>query len=162
MMKTNTIHTRAGAALLAVLACSTLGLAACGGGSGSSQQAYCDKVKNLGDFESKLNTADSSDPKAAAKLFTDLSTSMTDIAKSAPSDIKGEWDKISSVFGEISTAMKPLAELDLSDPSKIDPKTLENLQAIAPKMAALQETMKSSGDAIDVYTKDKCGFSIGK
>ncbi len=147
-----------------VIAASTLGLAACGGSSSDSagsKGSYCDKVKALGDFEAKMTALDPTDMNGTISALAGLSTDLKEVADVAPDDIKPEWDKVTTVFTELSTALAPLKDLDLSDPTKIDPKLLTDLQALAPKMQSLQSDMAAATDAIDVHTTKECGFALG-
>ncbi len=145
---------------------STLGLTACGGSSsssasGSSSGSYCDKVKAIGDFETRLNALDSSDMKGSIQTISDLSAEMKEVTAVAPEAVKADWEKVSGVFGELATAMAPLKDVDLADPTKIDPKALEALQALAPKMQTLQTDMTAATEAIDLNTTKECGFALG-
>jgi hypothetical protein len=164
-MNRNTFRT---AALAATLVCS-VGLAACGGsssesadgGSSGSSGSYCDKVKSLGDFQSRLNGLDASDMKGSIQTITDLSAEMKDVTASAPAEVKADWEKVSGVFNDLSNAMAPLKDLDLSDPTKVKPEQLTALQALAPKLSTMQSDLTASTDAIDLNTTKECGFSLG-
>lgn len=156
------------AALVATLVCA-VALVGCGGsssksadgGSGSSGGSYCAKVKKLGDFESRLTGLDASDMKGSIQTITDLSAEMKDVTSSAPSDVKDDWEKVTAVFTQLSDAMAPLKELDLSDPTKVKPEQLAALQALAPKMQSMQADLTAATDAIDLNTTKECGFSLG-
>jgi hypothetical protein len=165
-MKRNTFRT---AALAATLVCS-FGLAACGGsssesadgGSSGSSGSYCDKVKSLGNFETRMSGLDASDMKGSIQAITELSAEMKDVTASAPDDVKADWEKVTAVFTELSDAMAPLKDLDLSDPSKVKPEQLTALQALAPKMSTMQTDLTEATDAIDLNTTKECGFALGE
>jgi hypothetical protein len=152
------------AVLAATLAC-TIGLSACGGSSSDSAASgggYCDEVKALGDFETRLSSLDQSDMKASVQTISDVAAQIKDVSESAPDDIKSEWSTVAGVFGELATAMKPLTELDLSDPTKVDPEQLAALQELAPKMESMTKDMTAATDKIDEHTTKECGFSLGQ
>jgi archaellum component FlaC len=147
-------------AIFALAGMSTLGLTACGGGSASAA-AYCDKAKALGDVDERMEKVDQNDMKALATEFEKLSIEVKDIAAASPDGIKPEWDRMNAVIGDIAKTFGPLKDLDLSDPSKIDPKFLEELSSMGTKMEGLDKEMTSVSDKIDTFTAKECGFKVG-
>jgi hypothetical protein len=151
---------RVGCALATSLfVCSAVVLSACGGSKAqTADQAYCDQVKAVGDFTQALSKVDPTDVKGSATKLTELTAKLNSIAAVAPAEIKPQWVEVAKTFTMLSSAMKKMESVDLSDPSKIDPKLIETLGQVKDNAKA----MDAQGEAIDVFTKDKCGFAIGK
>jgi hypothetical protein len=134
------------------------GLSSCGGGKKTADQAYCEQVKAMGDFTTALGGVDPTDMKGSAKKLAEITTKLDSIVAVSPAEIKPEWVKVAGTFSKLSVAMKALDGVDLTDPSKIDPKliaTLGELRTSTPDLNA-------QGETIDIFTKAKCGFAIGK
>jgi hypothetical protein len=136
-------------------------LSACGSGSGSSDQAYCDKVKTLGSIDTKLDNVDPTNLKASVALFDELAVSIKDIAGSSPEKIKGDWESMATIMSSMSSVMKPISEIDFADPSKITPEIVKDIEGMRPKMEALGSDIDAVGERIDVFTREKCGFAVG-
>jgi hypothetical protein len=142
-----------------VLATGFFVLSACGGTKAkTADQAYCDQVKAVGDFTQALGKVDPTDIKASATKLTELTGKLNNIAAVAPAEIKPQWVAVAKTFTMLSSAMTKMEGIDLSDPSKIDPKLIETLGQVKDS----SKSMDAQGEAIDIFTKDKCGFAIGK
>jgi hypothetical protein len=83
------------------------------------------------------------------------------VASSAPEKIKGDWDTMATTMSSMSSIMKPISEIDLTDPTKIDATMLKDIEAMGPKMETLGADIDAVGERIDVFTKEKCGFAVG-
>jgi ABC-type glycerol-3-phosphate transport system substrate-binding protein len=144
-----------------VLVAGLLVLAGCGGGSSSDAAAgagkYCDKVKALGDFTDKLSQVDVVDRSGTAKKLADLSNDIGEIVNVAPAEIKPQWTVVGEIFTKLSSTMEASKDVDVSDPSQIDPKIMAALN----ELRTAPDELDKQGEAIDIYTKEACGFAIG-
>jgi hypothetical protein len=148
---------RKGVAALVVGFVGLAGLTGCGGGSSNASGTYCDKVKELGDFTDRLGEVDPTDLKGSAKRLGELSKDLDEIVTVAPAEIKQQWTAVAAIFTKLNTAMQSVQDVNLSDPSTIDPKTI----AVFGELRTAPDQLDEQGEAIDVYTKEACGFAIG-
>ncbi len=137
---------------------SVIGLVSCGGGKKTADQVYCDRVKAIGDFTTALSDVDPTDVKGSAKKLAEISTKINKITEVSPPEVKTEWTKVGETFRRLGEAMSAAQGVDFSDPSKVDPKLLGTLA----ELRTSTKDMDKLGETIDIFTKDKCGFAIGK
>ncbi len=145
---------------VAMVVLGSAALVGCGGstaGGSSGAQAYCSKVKKLGDFTDKLSAVDVTDRAGTAKQLSDISTDIADIVSVAPTDIKPQWTVVGEIFIKLSAAMEASKDIDIANATEIDPKTL----AALAELRTAPDELDKQGEAIDIYTKEACGFAIG-
>jgi hypothetical protein len=143
---------------IALSVLSVMGLASCGAGKKTADQAYCDQVKAIGDFTTALDDVDPTDTKGSAKKLAEISAKINKITDVSPPEVKTEWTRVGQTFRRLGEAMDAAQGVDFSDPSKIDPKLLATLA----ELRTSTKDMDQLGETIDIFTKGKCGFAIGK
>ena len=134
--------------------------AASSGGGSNPDSDYCKKVKTTAAAFSGL---DDVEPQNFGDLIAALEkagTEVSEVAEVAPDSIKGDWKAMADVITDAAEALAPFKDLDLSDPTSIDPAKLAELETIGPKLESLGTTIESSQAKIDDVTQAECGFKL--
>jgi hypothetical protein len=160
MNSTSSTRTRRFAAVALTGLIGAVGLSACGSSS-SSAGAYCDKVKEVQGLESAMDDLDPTNMGESIKTIEKLASTLKGVASAAPSEIKPEWDIMSESMDQMTAALSPFKDIDLTNPESIDPSKLADLQKMSESMDGLGEKVEAAGDKIDTYTEKACGFKIG-
>lgn len=138
-MKTRLTKTLAAVSTAAFL---TLGLAACGGGSGSVD-AFCESGES--DIDNAMDDVDAEDPAAMVKAITDANDKIQDMK--APSEIADDWATLQKGFGELADNLK---DVDTSDPEAFS----EGVMAAAGTMGS--EEFTTASEKVSKYVDENC------
>ncbi|WP_020573733.1 hypothetical protein [Actinopolymorpha alba] len=111
---------RTGALVLAV-GLGLAGLTACS----SSDKAYCDKVRAVGE-EALAGNASATDPTKLSQVSTDY----REIADVAPSDVKEHWKVLATAMEDLGDLLKDPANMDASKAQETSSKMQESLKAV--------------------------------
>lgn len=137
--------------VVAAVALSMTGLAACSGGD----EAYCGK---LDDARSVLDVESSMDDlEAVSEQFAKAKGQVEEISSVAPEEVKEQWTAMSEGIDEMSPALKEFEKI--GDPAELSPEEqAELLQKV--DMQAVQDSstkVMEAGQAIDKDSEERCG-----
>ena len=128
-----------------------LALAACGGGGGGgSTSAFCDTLKKDKDKFDALS--DSSDLNSKQSESAALAA-FNDLVKKAPSEIKGDMQKLADGLKQLETVSSSLE----SAFSKGD---FEKASSIEASASNLSSDFEKASKNVEKFAKDKCGIDL--
>ncbi len=135
-------------------------LAACSGSDTKSANGYCDQVKLSAQTIVGLDNLDSQNLGALTGGLKEASAEFDKIISVAPAGIKTEWESTGKAISGAATLLEPFKNLDLSDPSKIEPAELTKFTEAAKGLQNLGPTIDANSKKIDEFTKKECGFTL--
>jgi hypothetical protein len=123
---------------------------------------YCNQALFIDHIQLRLEKMDPSDMRSVVAELRELSAEVNSITAVAPEAIKSDWERMNTVIGNIASSFAAYEDVDLSNPSGIDEKTMEGLAGLEDKIEVLDHAeMLSLGDTIDKFTESECGFTLG-
>jgi len=153
-------------AILSTVVLSASVLTGCGGGGGSSTDAYC---KDLKAAKADFSSLGSSTPDFGK--FSDVIDTFHKLAGDAPSEVKSEWKTLDSAMSTLQKDLKD-AGLSFDDLGPIsqgqmpEGMTQDDLTKLGPTLqkafAKLDDPkFKKASDKIEKHAKSECNVDLG-
>ncbi|MGN6607579.1 MAG: hypothetical protein ACTHMS_11305 [Jatrophihabitans sp.] len=144
----------------AAIAVGAAALTACGssgGGAVASSGNYCSDLKSTAAY---FKAFSSNDPTGID--FDKVKSSFNQLASEAPSDVKGDWQQMSSGVSKIVDALDQAGVKisDLKDPSKLSADKLAKLQGVAKTIESAGSSLDAPGARIKAEAKSHCNVEL--
>ncbi len=121
---------------------------------------YCKAVKSTGKTLSGLNTINPTNFGEIVTVFGTAEAQIATVAEVAPDSLKADWTLLGKTLGDLSKALEPFKDVDVNDPSSIDPAKLAEFQAVGEKFTNFGTDFAAITKRIDDGTKAECGFTV--
>jgi hypothetical protein len=116
-----------------------------GGGGGGSDDAFCTKLKDIGeDLQDQSNV---SDPQQLGKFAGQVADALQ--SADPPQELQDEWGTLTDLFSTLSNVM---SKVDTSDPS-----SLADLQDDLQEFQNKTQELSAATQALSEYAADHCG-----